>query len=126
MKREWIALSIVLAILTFSIVNANYVSGKTKDFRTQIDVAENYFTSGDRQEASSLVSDGLHGWLDWHKYAHIMLRHSEVDAVTDSYYDLLAALQDGDDEVTDADFDKVSHKLRNVADMEQMTFGSIL
>ena len=126
MKREWIALGIVLTILTFSIVNAGYVAHRTRDFSIQLSVAQFYCDSGERQEAASRVSDSLLGWLQWRKYAHIMLRHSEVDGVSDAYYDLLAALEDRDQAVTDAAFDKVTHKLSCIADMEQMTFGSIL
>lgn len=126
MKREWIALGIILAILSFSIFNANYVAQKTELFRSDLHAAQDYYDSGDRQQAASKVTDSLLGWLRWHKYAHIMLRHSEVDNVTDSYYDLLSALEDSEEKVTDAAFDKVTQKLHNISDMEQMTLGSIL
>ena len=49
-----------------------------------------------------------------------------VDGVTEAYYDLLAELQSSDGETAPAAFGKVEQKLRNIADMEQMSIGSIL
>lgn len=126
MKKEFIALAVVLAILTFSIINAAYVRGCAEEFSADIQNAQRIYDSGDAEKAADAVSDSLSGWLQWHKYAHIMLRHSEVDDVTESYYELLADLQNSDDKVTPASFGMVEQKLRNIADMEQMTIGSIL
>lgn len=126
MKREWIALGVILAILAFSIFNAKYVAHKTADFRSDLQTAQEDYIGGDRKEAASHITNSIADWLSWHKYANIMLRHSEVDEVTDSYYDLLAALEDSGQEVPAAAFDKVTQKLRNISNMEQMTLGSIL
>ena len=126
MKKEFVALAVVLAILTFSILNASYVRGCAADFSADIQNAQRLYESGDAQKSAASVADSLGDWLEWHKYAHIMLRHSEVDGVTEAYYDLLAELQSSDGETAPAAFGKVEQKLRNIADMEQMSIGSIL
>ncbi len=126
MKKEFIALSVIAAILVFSIVNAHYVRSRAADFSDEIRAAQQLCAGGEDKRAAKSVSDSLDGWLEWRKYAHIMLRHSEVDGVTEAYYDLLAELQSSKGETAPAAFSKVEQKLRNIADMEQMSIGSIL
>lgn len=126
MKREYVALVVILSILGFSIFNARYVKEKTTQFQSELYVAQLTCQGGDQEKALQATAISLGNWLKWHKYAHIMLRHSEVDDVTDSYYELLDALENSNRQTPDAAFGKVGQKLQNIADMEQMTFGSIL
>ncbi|MGI5978583.1 MAG: DUF4363 family protein [Oscillospiraceae bacterium] len=126
MKREFIALAVILAILAGAIVNEHYVERKTKEFSQELQTAQELYEQGAAEKAVSKVSDSLDNWLQWKRYAHIMLRHSEVDNVTEAYYDLLAAVEDKDESVSSAEFGKVRQLLQNISDMEQISIGAIL
>ncbi len=126
MKREFVALAVVLAILTASIVNGHYVERRTSEFSHDLHIAQELYDSGAREEATTKVSDSLKGWLKWKSYAHIMLRHSEVDNVTEAYFDLLSDMEDEEADVPAASFGKVEQLLKNVSDMEQLSIGAIL
>lgn len=126
MKREFIALLVIAGILTGSIFNAHYVGSKTDELRGQLLVAQLYCGDNGREKTVPLAASALASWLEWRKYAHIMLRHSEVDSVTEAYYALLAELESDGDGVPTAAFGLVEQKLRCISDMEQLTLGSIL
>lgn len=126
MKREFVALAVILAILTASILNAHYVERKTSELSHDLHIAQELYDSGAREEASSKVADSLKGWLKWKSYAHIMLRHSEVDNVTEAYFDLLSDMEDKEADVPAAAFGKLEQLLKNVSDMEQISIGAIL
>lgn len=126
MKREFVALAVILAILTASIVNGHYVERKTTEFSEDLRVAQQLYDSGAQEKAVSKVADSLDDWLEWKRYAHIMLRHSEVDNVTEAYYDLLSEVENSEEKVPAASFKKVEQLLKNVSTMEQLSIGAIL
>jgi len=54
-----------------------------------------------------------------------MLRHSEIDVITDAYYELLCELE-GDIKITEASFGQLNENLRSIGVKERVTLGSIL
>lgn len=126
MKREFVALAVILAILAASIINGHYVERKTTEFSHDLHIAQELYDSGAREEATTKVADSLKGWLEWKSYAHIMLRHTEVDNVTEAYFDLLSDMEDEKADVPAASFGKVEQLLQNISAMEQLSIGAIL
>lgn len=126
MKREFVALAIILAILTASIVNEHYVERKTAEFSDDIRIARQLYDDGEQEKTVSKVAESLGDWLEWKRYAHIMLRHSEVDNVTEAYYDLLSEVENNEEKAHAASFGKVEQLLKNISEMEQLSIGAIL
>lgn len=125
MKRELVAVSLILIIFALSLVNIRYVESRTDMLTNDVEAAEKLFINGDADAAISLVKESLDNWLSWEPYTHIMLRHSEVDLVTDAYYELLSKLQ-SEEEVPEAAYRKLKEQLRSISAMERITIGSIL
>lgn len=125
MKRELVAVSLILIIFALSLVNIRYVESTTDMLTNDIEAAEKLFINGDADAAISLVKESLDNWLSWEPYTHIMLRHSEVDLVTDAYYELLSKLQ-SEEEVPEAAYRRLKEQLRSIFAMERITIGSIL
>ena len=124
MKREYVAGALILTIMAVTLYNTSYVERKTKILTENIETAEKIYLNGDRNKASECVEDSMDNWLSWDSYAHIMLRHSEVDLVTDAYFELLTKLQ-SDDSVPKASFDKLTEQLHSISRMEKVSFGSV-
>ncbi|NLH01148.1 MAG: DUF4363 family protein [Clostridiales bacterium] len=124
MKREYIAAALITAIFVISVFNTHYVENKTRALTEDIESAEQLYNSGDGSGAASIVEDSMQKWLGWDSYAHIMLRHSEVDLVTDAYFELLSDLQSGET-VPKAAFGKLKEQLHSISIMEKITIGSI-
>ena len=125
MKREWIAGALLLLLMALSFLNVHYLERKTDALSTLIAEAETHYEAGGRQEAEALVRQSLDDWLDWKLYSHIMMRHSEIDFISDAYYNLLEALE-GDETVAQASFRNVIDKLLALVVKERIDLGSIL
>ncbi|MDR1131977.1 MAG: DUF4363 family protein [Oscillospiraceae bacterium] len=125
MKREFAAAALLLAIFALSFVNVRHIETKTGVLTGEITAAAGLIAENDREGAIKHVKNALAGWLEWNRYSHIMLRHSEIDTITDAYYALLQALE-GKDEVPPAAFGSLLEKLRGLAEKERAGLGAIL
>lgn len=124
MKLEYIAGVLILIIMVVSFFNTNYVENKTKTLTQDVENAEAQYFNGDGEKAAQSIKSSMDNWLGWDSYAHIMLRHSEVDLVTEAYFELLSKLQ-SEDTVPEAEFDKLKQQLHSISIMEQISFGSV-
>lgn len=125
MKRELVAILLLLALLTLSIVNVSYIEHKTDTLSAEIGEAETLYRSGDREGAVSQVKTSLDGWLSWESYSHVMLRHSEIDTISAAYYALLIELE-GENSVPEASFQALTETLNDIVKKERVTLGSLL
>jgi len=125
MKREYVAIFMISAIFVLSMINIRHIENKTQTLTDEIDIAEKLYLNGDKEGAVADIKSSLDAWLGWDSYSHIMLRHSEIDVITDAYYDLLSELQ-GENEATQASFGKLKEELRSIVIKERVTLGSIL
>ena len=125
MKREIFAVALLLGLLTLSLYNIRYIENKSQTLNSYIEKAEKHYLSGDRQGAAEDIEASLKLWLGWDSYSHVMLRHSEVDVITESYYELLKELE-GDDAVTKASFGKLKEELNSIITKERINVRSIL
>lgn len=123
--REIIAGFLLISILVLSVVNTGYVERKTKALIEDVSGAQNEYFDGNHEEAAEIIEESRDVWLDWNSYAHIMLRHTEIDLVTDAFFELLSALE-SDSSVSEASFEKLREMLRSIAVMERISFGSVL
>ena len=125
MKREFVAIFLIAAILALALINIRHIENKTQALSEDIETAEKLYLNGDKKGAVAGIEDSLETWLSWDSYSHIMLRHSEIDVITDGYYDLLSELQ-GENEVTEASFGKLKEELHSIVVKERVTVESIL
>lgn len=124
MKREFVALSLLAIILTLTIINTYYVENKTETLTEDIETAEKLYLDGDKEGAAESVEVSFNNWQGWDSYAHILLRHTEVDLVTDAYFELLSQLE-SEEKVSEASFSKLKEQLNSISRMEQIKVGSI-
>ncbi len=124
MKRELIAIVLLLTLLVLSLANVRYIEDKSADLMENIDAAESLLESGDTPGAENAIRSSLDTWLSWKSYTHIMLRHTEIDAITDAYYELLVGVQNGG-EAPRAAFGALRQKLRDLSEKERVGAGTL-
>lgn len=124
MKRELIAVALLATLLALSLANVHYIENKSAALMENIGAAETLLDSGDTLGAESALRVSLDGWLGWKSYTHIMLRHSEIDAITDTYYELLAGIQNGG-EAPKAAFGALRQKLLDLSEKERVSAGTL-
>lgn len=125
MKREFFAVALLLGLLALSIYNIRYIDNKSQTLENYIEEAETHYLNGDRKSAAEDIETSLDIWLGWDSYSHVMLRHSEVDVITEAYYELLKELE-GEDKVTQSSFGKLKEDIDSIITKERINVRSIL
>ena len=124
MKRELIATALLLVIFAMSLVNVRSIENKMSSLREDIKSAESFSALGEREEAEAVVKASMQRWKDWGKYPLIMLRHSEMEAVTVAYFALLLELQRSEG-APSAAFKALKDILSSLAEKERISLGTI-
>ncbi|NCC67898.1 MAG: DUF4363 family protein [Clostridia bacterium] len=123
MKKELVAATILVLIAVCGIINISVVIKTTGTLIGEIEQAEKLLFSGDKTGAEKAVGASLEEWLKRDKYSHIMLRHDDVDNVTEAYYELLTGIQSGAE--ARALFASLNERLERLAEIEQPKLSSI-
>lgn len=124
MKKELVAVAILVLILAASLINISFVDSRMGGLSSQVKQAGRLVDEGRTDEASALLGDSLREWKSLDGYVHIMLRHDEIDPITDEYYALLDELRSGGD-ATSASFETLINRLNGLADMERLSLASV-
>lgn len=123
MTKELVAALILIAIPISAVINIRYIDRTTDHLMEQIDKASEQSLSGDTESASETIEDAYSEWQSHDRYAHIMLRHDEVEGVSESFAELRAELQG--DGACPAHFDALIERLSGLLEMEQPSLESI-
>lgn len=124
MIKEYIALAILIAIPIAAFINIGYIQRNTDSLMEQIDIASEQMLSDDMENAAETIENAYTEWQSHDRYAHIMLRHEEVETVSESFTRLRSELQVGD--ASPALLEALREKLKGLLEMEIPTFESVL
>ncbi len=126
MKRELAAGLLLLALIGGAVYNIFYVTRLVEDISSGLYSSQDALEHGDGDAAIQDAEKALKRWLGAEQYTHIFVRHSEIDATTDAFYDLLQALSAGEYDGIDKAYSKLLYHLSSIATMEQISLGSIM
>lgn len=125
MKKEIIALSLLIALVLGSWLNILHVDSLTARV---IGRAANSMAMAERGEfeaASRELDAAADIWLGSKSYTHTFLRHSEVDVTAEALYELRGCYDSEDLEGSKALYDALIYHLELIARMEHPYFGSV-
>lgn len=125
MKREYGAAAVLAVLLLLSCWSIRKVDGLTTELSITLEKSRSAAETLDSKRARELFEESLRLWLDAEQYTHIFIRHSEIDAITDAFYELSAVLDNDDRKERAAAFDKLRYHLDSVNSMEKPSLGSI-
>lgn len=123
MKREFVAVIILIMLFAGTLCGTAYLTEKTDSLVELVNYSERAASEGDLQKALSIAGDAAKQWSDMNRYTHIFVRHSEVDATADAFFDLLSDLHNNDD--ASGAYGKLRIHLNSISGMERMTFRNI-
>lgn len=123
MKKEIAAICVLIFIVALSLLNIRYITRETASLEDEIRTAQNEHSLGLDQDAEITVRRSLAQWLANEKYSHIMLRHDDVDSVTEAYYDLLEDMENG--QCVPAQFEKVCSQIEKLAEIQKPKLSSV-
>lgn len=126
MKRELAAGLLLLTLVGGAIYNIIYVTRLVADIGACLESSEHAISAGETEKAVQDADKALEKWLGAECYTHIFVRHSEIDATSDAFYELLQSLSGGEYDGIEQAYSKLLYHLSSIATMEQISLGSIM
>ena len=105
--------------------NIRYVDALTREMLTRVEQSRTFCREQNLSAAKAALGDAMSFWRDRDTYAHIFLRHAELDGISDAFYDVLADLESGETDAAEAAYGRLEARLRCIDDTEQITPGSV-
>ena len=124
MKKELFSALTILSLVAGAVINIVHLNKLVNTMTQHIDKAIVACSVTDYNTAEAELSAALTLWVDSDSYTHVFIRHSEIDATTDSYYDALAAIQSKNQEAISL-MRKTQYHIESIQSMEKVSLKSI-
>ena len=125
MKKTGFALSLLFLLALLSFWNIRHLHSLTEELSRSVEEAQRCAREEDFDRAEAALDRALTRWLRSDGYTHVFIRHSEIDAATDIFYDLREALLSHDREGAEAQAEKLLYHLRSIYTMERVSVKSV-
>lgn len=124
MRKMYAGLLVLAVLLGAALYNVHYLDGKMERLLQFVDTAGYLAREGDPDGAQSMMHEAIEYWDGMGFYTHVFIRHSEIDATSDAFYDCLGCMQEGEADAGAA-LGKLRTHLLGITDMEHLSLGSI-
>ena len=126
MKKEISALLVLAALLAAALLNIHCICGLTDELTALSEASAHAAQMENWAEAEQYAEKAVRQWEASEGYTHIVLRHAEIDAVSDSLYEMMERMAAGEnaDEAVAASQMAIYH-LKSISGMERIRLGSI-
>lgn len=125
MNREWAAGILLVLLIVGAWWNIRAVDRLTGDILAGLEASQEAEERGDQSGAQAALDTALNRWLEADSYTHIFIRHAEIDATADAFYELESQLRAGEGD-SSAAYGKLRYHLDSIRRMEHPSLGSIL
>lgn len=126
MKRLWISLTLLAAMLGASLGSAYYLRQLSDSLTQRLQAAEEMAERGIWEQASLITHQCLDDWNSHDTYLHIVSRHADTDQILISFRSVLQYLKlEEMDEYAAANLDLIT-KIGLLAEMEQADWLNVL
>ena len=125
MKKAMAAVSLLAVLAVVSLWNIRYLDQFTGQLEEMIHESREKWSQGDPKGASASLEEALTLWFDRESYTHVFIRHSEVNDVTDAFYDVFSAIAGENAESADSQYDRLIAHLESIDTMEHVTVKSV-
>ena len=124
MKREFAAYGLLILMAALLLYNIRTLDALIEMVEAHVCRSSAALEGGDSNLAASELETAMKLWQEAEPYTHIFVRHSEVDAVADAFFELNAALRGGEANKREAYLQLLYH-LDGVEQMDHLRLGSI-
>ena len=125
MIKEVMAALLLIALLVAAVLNISGVSKLTDDITKTVETAVSAAKRGNWDDAIESAEKAVSLWKNNDNYTHIVLRHSQIDTVSEALYDFLLEAYDKNAERLSAAAEAAMYHLDSVAQMERVRLGSV-
>jgi len=126
MKRLWIAVGILLAMLGGTLGNSWYLNGLISDFAHRLTSAQELAVSDNWEDAIRFTEQVVDNWEEHDFYLHVMLPHRDIDDIHLTFCEVQEYLKlEETDQYTAANA-KLVAQLGLLGEMEQLNWKNVL
>lgn len=126
MLKEIIALCLIIVLTAAAFINIAYMDNLSLEIIKRIDEAEQLAIAGQFEDAAEIINSAIKLWDKNRGYTGVFLRHPEIDSSYDCFYDVMAEIYQGKNDALPALCEKLRYHIRCMAEMERISFSSIL
>ena len=126
MKRVWIAIGLLLIILTGTLAHSFYIASFTHDLSLLLEAAEKEAERGAWDKAKELTQIAHEKWDKCSTYLHITLRHTETDEIYTGFREVAEFIQCQEGGEYSAANARLIANLELMAEAEQLTLKNVL
>ena len=125
MKKEIIALALLILLFSGSLYNISIMDNMVQTLEAQVDNSFNAARADDFKKASKLIDAAADDWLSRDGYTHIFIRHTEIDSTTDAFFEYISDIAAEDIGNAEGSYGMLMAHLDSLKTMEHISFGSI-
>ncbi len=125
MKKELLAGITFLLLIIGAATNIHYLKGLTDELNVQLDEVTQLCANEEYDKAQTKLQKTLDAWIAANNYTYVFIRHSEVDATTDAFYDGLIAIANENTTEIQHSIAMLKKHINNIFDMECVTIRSV-
>ena len=126
MRREYTAMIILAILMLGAWLNLRHMDSLTERIEAKLELSQKAAEQGSMDISEKALLDALDMWLGADGYTHIFIRHSEIDAISDSFYELYDVLLRGETDALAPAYEKLIYHLESVNDIEHLSLRSLL
>ena len=125
MKKAVAAGVLMLLMFAASLWNIRYLDNFTDTLAQEIRLSRDYCRAAEYDAADSSLRRAMALWEGAEGYTHIFIRHAEIDAVTDAFYDILSLINAENKEEADGVYGRLLSHVQSIDEMEHISIGSV-
>lgn len=125
MKRLWIALALMGAILGGTLAHTWFLRGFTGELTSALEQADGLARAQRWEEAAALTEETFHSWRDRDVYLHVLLRHADTDEIYAGFQEVLALLDSGEYGEYAAANARLCTRIALLSEAEQLTLKNV-
>ena len=126
MKRLWISIALLCAVFAATLWNSHFLTGFTENLSSLLTQAEVQAEAGAWPEASALTRQAFQQWTDRDCYLHVMLRHSDTDAINTGFHEVQEFINCQEGGEYSAANARLITLIKLLAEAEQLNFKNVL
>lgn len=126
MKRLWIAVILLAALLGATLANAWYLGRLTGELTAALEESEALAEAGDWPGAQAATEAAFRRWNDHEIYLHILLRHADTDLIYAGFQEALEYLDCREAGEYSASNARLILRLGLLSEAERLTLKNVL
>ncbi len=124
MRRGLIAVGLLILLFAVLLANIHALDSLLGAVEAGVCRSSAALRAGDAQLAASEAEAAMKLWQSKADYAHIVLRQDVIDAVSESFFELIEEIRSGDGEADTAYLDLL-YRLDSIGRMDHLSLSSV-